>query len=309
MDLLGKVDALQRRFRPSAFAYAVQKKYGDDRGGHLAAIITYYGFLSIFPLLLAGFTIATYVLAGHPQTLADLERHAGSYPILGTAISQIEGKSLHGSPLALAIGLAGLVWGAMGLANAATFTMNQAWNVANNKRIGFGHRLLRGLGWYVLFGLGIVASTFVTSLGSAIGGTGGTVLFAVASLILNIGLFIASFWILSPRTPALRQLLPGAVFSAFCWTVLTGVGVALTRRLTHANALYGSLAPVLGILAFLYLTARLTIYGIEANVVWSRRLWPRSLTNRTLGPADRRQLTDLASREERVDGQSVSVHF
>ena len=70
-----------------------------------------------------------------------------------------------------------------------------------------------------------------------------------------------------------------------------------------------SYATNLALLAFLYLTARLTLYGIEANVVKAQHLWPRSLTNRDLTPADRAQLEGLAKREERVDEQSVEVEF
>ena len=51
--MLDKLDALQRRYKVTAFLYGVVKKFGDDRGGNLAALVTYYGFLSIFPLLLA----------------------------------------------------------------------------------------------------------------------------------------------------------------------------------------------------------------------------------------------------------------
>jgi uncharacterized BrkB/YihY/UPF0761 family membrane protein len=49
------------------FPYAVVKKYGDDAGGRQAALITYYGFLSIFPLLLLGVAVLSRVLADHPD--------------------------------------------------------------------------------------------------------------------------------------------------------------------------------------------------------------------------------------------------
>jgi len=49
------------------FPYAVVKKYGDDDGGREAALITYYGFLSIFPLLLLGVAILSRVLTANPE--------------------------------------------------------------------------------------------------------------------------------------------------------------------------------------------------------------------------------------------------
>jgi YihY family inner membrane protein len=294
-----KLDAFQQRYRVTAFAYGVQRKYSDDRGGFLAALITFYGFLSIFPLLLAFFTVAAYVLAGDHHAIQTIERHLGSYPVLGQAFTELQGRRLQGSPVALIVGVVGLILGGMGLAQAAEHTMNEAWNIPIRDRLGFVPRMLRGLGWYVLFGLGFVATTFVASLGSLLGWAGGPALSALAALTLNVALFLASFWILSPPVASLRRLLPGAAFAALVWTVLTGVGIGLTSRLAHSNTLYGSFAPVLGLLAFLYLASRVTIYGIEANVVYAHRLWPRSVTQRQLTPADERQLTNLTRREER----------
>jgi len=304
-----KLDAFQQRHVLIAFVYAVQKKYSDDQGGQRAALITYYGFLSLFPLLLASFTVAAYVLAGDVHAIHTLEAHLGSEPILGQAAQDLEGKRLQGSPLALIVGVGGLIWGAMGLAQVCQQTMNEAWNVPRRDRLGFAPRLLRGLVWYALFGFGVVASTFVTSLGSLLHWSGGPWLSALAALAVNVVIFVASFRILSPREVSRRELLPGAVSAAVAWTVLTGLGTGLTHKLAHTNALYGSFGSVLGFLALLYLAARVTIYAIEANVVLAKRLWPRSLTSKDLSPADKEQLINLARREERAKKQLIHVEF
>jgi YihY family inner membrane protein len=303
------LDALQRRIGVLGFVWAVQKKFMEDRGSYLAATITYYGFLAIFPLLLAVFTIVAYVLSGNDSALKALERHLSSYPILGPAATELRGKTLKGSVIALIAGLVGLIWGATGLARAVQFTMDQAWNVTNNHRRSFAHRTLIGLGWYIAVGLGIVTSTFVASLGSLFDWTGGLVISTALALLVNVGLFLLSFHIVSPAAVTWRDLLPGAVFAAVSWTVLTGIGVGLAHLLAHSNELYGSFAPILALLAFLYLTSRLTIYGIEANVVRARKLWPRSLTAANLEEADKEQLTHLAEREKRSDDQHVRVEF
>src|SRR5262245_31581087 len=69
--LVGRViawaDGVQQRHGVFGFPYAVIKKYGDDDGGREAALITYYGFLSIFPLLLLGVAILSRVLASDPE--------------------------------------------------------------------------------------------------------------------------------------------------------------------------------------------------------------------------------------------------
>jgi YihY family inner membrane protein len=304
-----KLDAFQRRYKVTAFLYGVIKKFGDDRAGNLAALVTYYAFLSIFPLLLAAFTVMAYVLSGDQETIRTIERHVGSYPIIGPAATELEGKHLQGSALAIAAGVIGLLWGAMGLAQVAQLTMNQVWNVPTRERPKFGKTLLRGLTWYVVFGLGIVASTFVTSLGAVLKWTGGPVFSSLLALVLNVGLFVLSFRILTPPVASVRDLLPGAIFGGIVWTFLTGIGVSLAHKLAHSNTLYGSFAPILALLAFLYLAARLTLYGIEANVVTAHHLWPRALVQTDLTDADRAQLEALAKREERVEQQSVEVEF
>ena len=301
-----KVDCWQRRHKISSFIFAVQKKFGDDRGGYLAALVTYYGFLSIFPLLLAGFTIVAYVLAGDTSAINSLEKHVGSYPILGPAAQELRGKKLQGSPVALTLSVLALLWGATGLAQAIQFTMDEAWNIPAKDRPGFVQRLWRSFAWYGVFGIGIVASTFVASLGSWQHWAGGLVMSTLTALILNVAIFLVSFWILSPAIRILDTL-PGAVAAGTVWTFLTGIGIGLTHKLAHTNALYGTFAPVLGLLALIYLAARITIYSVEANAVRSQRLWPRSLTNKDLSDADRRQLIYLAKKEERLPKESVTV--
>ena len=302
-----RFDSLQRRWRVVGFLWAVQKKYSDDRGGYLAALVTYYGFLSVFPLLLAALTVIAYVLSGDKSAAASLQHHIQSYPIIDKIAPGLSKGTMHGSPVALVVGVLGLIWGSQGLAQAAQFTMQEAWNIPNKTRPGFLSRTWRAFGWYGLFGVGALASTFVSSLGQAQHWAGGVVLSTAASFVLDAALFVGSFWILTPSGIAFRDVVPGAVTAGAAWAVLTGLGVNLTTHLAHSNPLYGSFATVLGLLALIYLNARLTIYCIEANVVRARRLWPRSLTSNNLTEADVRQLEGLAGKEERIKPEQVEV--
>ncbi|MDQ6783557.1 MAG: YihY/virulence factor BrkB family protein [Actinomycetota bacterium] len=308
--VLVKLDELQRTHRAVAFGFAVNKKYGDDRGGYLAALITYYGFLSIFPLLLAFFTIVAYTLPPNGATIRSLNDHLGSYPIIGQSITELSKHSLHGSVLALVVGFLGLIWGGKGLAQTLQFSMNEVWSVPGKDRPGFAPRLLKGLEWYATFGIGFVASTFVSSLGSVLNwGPAGPFLASLPALVINVGLFVVSFRVLSPKDVTVRQLLPGAAFAGLIWTVLTTVGIGLLKQMSSSNALYGTFGVTLGLLGFLYLAARITLYAAEANVVAAKHLWPRSLRNPPLVEADKRQLEAMAQREERVEDQVVQVEF
>ncbi len=307
--IIQRVDDLQRRWKVTSFIWAVQKKYSDDRGGYLSALITYYGFLSVFPLLLAAFTVVAYVLKGDHSAVASLENHVGAYPIIGPAAHQLQGKSLHGRPFALVIGVLGLIWGAQGLAQAAQFTMEEAWNLPNKNRFGFVPRTVRSFGWYAVFGLGVVVSTFVSSVGTWMHWAGGDILSTLVAVMFDIGLFLVSFWILTPPGIGVRDMVPGAVGAGIAWAILTGVGVGLVHLLAHANSLYGTFTPVLALLGFIYLMARISILGIEANVVRARHLWPRSLNNENLTRADLTQLEQLAGKEERIEPEKVQVEI
>ena len=65
--MLRRADDAQRRHTVLAFPFAVLKKFGDDRASHLAALIAYYGFFSIFPLLLVFATVTSFVLSENPE--------------------------------------------------------------------------------------------------------------------------------------------------------------------------------------------------------------------------------------------------
>ena len=79
-----RIDAWQQRHRSAAFAFGVIKKSGDDRAGSLAALIAYYGFLALFPLLLLLTTAVGFVLEHHPAAARSVLNSAlADFPIIG----------------------------------------------------------------------------------------------------------------------------------------------------------------------------------------------------------------------------------
>jgi hypothetical protein len=72
---------------------------------------------------------------------------------------------------------------------------------------------------------------------------------------------------------------------------------------------YGFFAIALGLMSWLFLSAQVTLYAAEVNVVRARRLWPRSILQPPLTQADQRALTDLARQEERRPEQAINVEF
>jgi YihY family inner membrane protein len=309
--LVRPLDRRQQRNPVAARAYAVIKKFGDDRGGMLAGMVTFYGFLSLFPLMLVGFTILGFVAGGPNSHLyGQIQRSALSeFPVIGDQLKTNNG--LYGSGFGLAVGLVALLWGSLGVTQAIQFAVNEAWGVPNRDRPSFLARALRGLGTLGLFGLGLVGTTALTSAGAIVGDSQlAGALGVAAALALNVSLFLGIFWLLSPKGLRLRDLLPGAALAGVGWQALQVVGQSLVRHnLKHTSVVYGQFAVVLGLISFLSLAAQLVMYAVELNVVLHERLWPRSIVQAPLLEADRRALAMRATQEERSVEQRVHVSW
>jgi inner membrane protein YhjD len=306
------IDAFQQRTFPVNFVFGVVKKFGDDSAGSQAALIAYYGFLSIFPLLLVMITILSMVVS--PGTEHRIVHSALSqFPIVGNQLSGPNGihRLKSGSTVGLIIGLVGLAWGSLGITQAAQKAMAEVWNVPGVVRPGFFPRLGRSAAFLAVLFLNVIVTTVLTGI-STFGGHGLPVrIGAIAiSLIVDVGIFILAFRVLTPKTIKTACLVKGAVLAGVGWAVLQYIGTSLVaHQLRHSSQIYGFFASVLGLIAFIFLAAEITLYAAEANVVWERRLWPRSIVQPPLTKADIQVLTDIAMVGERRPEQSVEVHY
>lgn len=311
MDLLGPVkafDRFQRRHSALAVPVAVIRKFGDDQGGNLAALIAYYGFFSLFPLLLVFVAGLGFVLEGNPDAQeAVLNSALKQIPVVG---EQLRAGSLKGSGVALAIGVVGALLSGLGVTLAAQTAFNRVQGVPHRERPNFAAARLRGLLLLAVLGTLQVVSTAVSGLVS--GGFGGPLLLVAGlavSLLTNAILFTAAFRLLTDSSIPFRQLRPGIASAAVLWTALQAVGGAYIAHVVKgAGTTYGTFATVIGLLTWLFLGARVVVYSAELNSVLAQRLWPRSLLG-PLEPTDRRALAALAKIEEHRDEEHVSVRF
>jgi uncharacterized BrkB/YihY/UPF0761 family membrane protein len=130
------------------------------------------------------------------------------------------------------------------------------------------------------------------------------------AVALNVLLYLGAFRVLTPKSVPTRGLIVGSMLGGVAYSVVLLVGTALVQhQLRHAQVLYGQFAVVLGLMGWLFLVSQLTLYAAEANVVLSRRLWPRSIVQPPLTDADERVLHDIARQEERRPEQRVGVGF
>lgn len=307
--LIGRVDRWQRRTPPAGFVMGVTKKFGDDRGGALAAELTYYGFLSLFPSLLILATVLGFV--GNEEVSDGVLGSALSqFPVLGQQIGKNAAHPIEGSGVALVIGFVFVLYGVVGSTQAAQHVMAQVWAIPKVDRPGFLPRVARGLLLLATLGVAMAGSALLSGL-VTVAGTAilARVLGLVALLIVNVGLFVAAFRVLTPAPVGTRALLPGAVAGGVGYTVLLTIGTALVQhQLKHAQAVYGQFGFVLGLIAWLALVAQLTVYAAELNVVVARRLWPRGI-GKPPTDADDRVLRDIVHVEARREDEQVAAGF
>jgi YihY family inner membrane protein len=308
-DGMHRIDRYQQRHRRLSFIAAVYKKFQDDQANSLAALIAYYGFVSIFPLLLVFVTVLGFVIHGNPHEQEKVLSGAlGQIPILKDPLKG--GASLHRSGVSLAIGLIGSLLGGMGVTNAAQNAFNRVWHVPFKRRPDFLHSRLRGLGMLAALGslnlISTAAAAFTTASSPGVPATIGGV---IVALLFNVALFLAAFRLLTVADIELRDLWPGVLVAAVCWQILQHLGGLWAKEIKHQESLYGEFGLVLGLLAFLYLGAQLTVFAAEINVVRKRRLWPRSFLTPGHTEADRRALSSAAEIEERFDQEDVEVSF
>jgi uncharacterized BrkB/YihY/UPF0761 family membrane protein len=130
-------------------------------------------------------------------------------------------------------------------------------------------------------------------------------------LVANCGFYLVAFFVLTPASEVgWRRLLPGSVAGAVSFTLLITVGAGLVQhQLKHSSATYGAFAAVIGLVAFLLLLAKLTLYSAELNPVLARKLWPRALPNCPPTPADDKVLRALADEQLRRPDEHIGVEF
>jgi uncharacterized BrkB/YihY/UPF0761 family membrane protein len=133
MSMVSRADAYQRRHRWAGLPLAVLYKFADDQGTYLAAQITYYGFVALFPLLLLA-TILGYALHDSPHLQRQvLDSALAQFPVIGDQIvTNI--RSFHGSVAGLVIGMLGCVYGGLGIAQATQIMLNKVWGVPRDSR-------------------------------------------------------------------------------------------------------------------------------------------------------------------------------
>lgn len=319
MDLQ-RLDDLQRQRPVLGFPLAVVYKFFDDQGNYLAAVVTYYAFLAILPMLLIASSVLGFLLQDDPQLKEQLLDSAlAQFPIVGQQLGSPGG--LQGSTQAVVVGSLVSLWGVTNLGQAAQNMLNAAWGIPRNTRLNPVRGRLRSVVLMVVGGLAVLAVAIVPNLADRVGLIpGGSSLVGevlVQVLVVAVTAVVLS-WMMAYGTSlhhSLRTVLPGGVLIAVLWHLLQALGgFYVGRVVSTASEVNGIFALVLGLIVLIYAGAVIAILGIEVDVVHARRLYPRALLTPftddvELTAADRKVYTQYAKSQRHKGFERIEVSF
>jgi YihY family inner membrane protein len=306
-----RFDRWQQQGRWTALPMAVVKKFSEDQSTNMAAMVAFWAFFSIFPLLLVFVTVLAYALPD-ASTKANVLNHVASFlPLLHPSTI----KTLSGTWWTLLVGLLTALWSGLAVVKTLQTAFNSVWEVPFAERPKFLEQLKRAVLVLATIGLGLVVSTVISSFvtGTATGlhlGWFGRLAGYVIAIVLDVGLFVAAFRMLTDRDITTKDVLPGAVFSgAVFWVLQQLSSFIISRHLQSAQSTYGTFATVITMLWWFYLQGQITLLGAQLNVVLKRHLWPRSLIGGPDTHADHRAYEQYAEERKYHDEEEVDTSF
>lgn len=316
-----RFDAYQRRHPGLGFPIAVFYKFVDDQGAYLAALITYYGFLSFFPLLLLLASLVGFLLQNN-EGWRDriLNSTLDQFPIIRDELVAAP-RGLQGSTAAVVVGGLIAIYGALGVAQAVQNAMNAAWAVPRNRRPNPIRVRLRSMLLILTAGTTVFSTTFLSAVVSSSRAYGAELSNGirtsaiVAAVLLNTAIAVVAFRVATARPLRKRDVLPGAITAALWWQALQLFGTAFFGYVFQgASTTYGVFSLVFGLIAWILLGALGLVLCVELNVVLAKGLYPRALLtvftdDVDLTAADKQAYADLAQAQRLKGFEQVTVSY
>lgn len=255
---------LARRWAWVATLLAVQKRFGEVRGGYLAAAVTLNVFLSAFPLLLVGIAVLGFVADSSDDLPRRVVENLGLTGESAQAMTNALDHAAATKKAASAIGVLGLLWSGLGVVAALEYALDATWQQTGRGIKDKLRAMLWCVGGAIVLGLsiGLTASIRVLFDGFAL-----DALSAAVALCVNFAFWLWTFAFLAYERVDWKAYLPGAIFGAVGLEVIKQVTAWLPQLFEGSSALYGSIGAVFGLLAVVALFGRLAVYASILNVI------------------------------------------
>lgn len=261
-----RVIALRRRSAVIDVPVASLDGFRRHLSGRNAAVLAYYGFLTLFPLLLAATTVLGFVLEGDPELQEEIVDSALSQiPVLGSSLEP--GSTIGGSWWALVVGLGIAVWGSLRAFVGIQSALDDVWEIDVDDRANAAVQRVKALVGILVIGAGQVGAVALAAIVSQAGlPMLGRALLVLGGLALNVAVVAAMYHHLTSRPVTWTMVWPGALATGVAYTVLQFVGTTIvTNTMRDAENVYGTFAATLALLSWLSLHALISLLGAELN--------------------------------------------
>lgn len=311
MNFVERADRFQRRHPTVGYPIGVIYKFVDDQGAYLAALITYYGFLSIFPLLLLLQSILGFVIHGNDHLREQiLNSVLAQIPVLGHSLNNASIETLKGSVSAIVVGAVVALYGGLGVAQAIQHTSNHCWAVPRNSRPNPILMRVRSAAILMFLGAALIAIGFLPTLWKPLESWAWLI-----NVVFGTGIFLLLMKMTNARGEGWGRLAPGAFFISFAWQLFVANSAAFTSAFgARSSGTYGTYGGILTLLFASYLMSLAFVIGTEINVVLHKHLYPRSLMTQftddvDLTLADQQAYAGQAQMQRFKNYESIDVLF
>ena len=292
MDPAALVDGLVRRLGPVRDRFGryflvrllvrtVQELSADD-ATHMAAGVAYYALFSIFPLLLGLTAIMSYFVDSQ-ETQKELVGFVAQYlPGSGELITHNIDIVLRLRGAIGVFSLIGLLWSASAVFGAIARAVNRAWDVHKDWPIYVGkpRQLLMAAAVAVLFAISVGAAALLRMAGLAsetdVAGSGlasetlGRLFLQAVSFVMTLAIFLVVYKFLPNTKTYWRFIWPGAILGALLFEVSKNLFLIYVNGFSNFENVYGSLAPVIALLLWVYVSSFILILGAELSSEYGR---------------------------------------
>ncbi|WP_144757066.1 YihY/virulence factor BrkB family protein [Curtobacterium pusillum] len=260
------------------------REFSSDQCTDLAASLTYYSVLALFPGLLA--VVSILGLVGQAdntiKTLLDVLGNVGSQQVVDLLQGPIEGLVRSpAAPVTFIVGVVGAVWSASGYVGAFGRAMNRIYNVREGRPIWKLRPTMLGVTLFtvILLVLGLlvlVSGPLARSFGDVIGL--GDVAVTVLSIVqwpilLAIAIIVVAvlyYWAPNVKQPSFRWVSGGSILAILIF-VIASVGFGFyVGNFSNYNATYGSLGGVIVFLLWIWITNNALLFGAEFDAELER---------------------------------------
>ena len=240
-----------------------------------AAAIAYFAILSLFPLTLLSIAIASFSLGPLMDQQLIIQRLEFIAPALGQLLGQNIDEIITARGPVTGAALIGLIWSASTVFNTFTHTLNEIWGVKRRsavwKRRGTAILFVLAFVGPILF-LTSFASSITTSLLIWLPAQIVPVVSAVSlvlAILLDVALFMVLYILLPHGTSTWREILPGAIGAGLLWEIAKKAFLFfVTSYISASNLVYGSVAAIIAILTWAYLSGLIFLFGAYLSVAY-----------------------------------------